>query len=354
MINRHFFFAIFLCNLFFSCSAQHLKNKSYTDFVIADDKIFALTSGGHLDILTTTTYLEVDTGVSGGRPIKKLAVDKNGSIVVIEVNDKLAIFKRKQLTFTPLYSSKNKVYDVVFNKTNIAYLITNKGIEDASTGEVYKPDTSFHLNKQVGGWGRPTTTFTDKNDNIWIGSGFGEWGGELYVFSTVEKKFIKPALNGFEIDLYPVKSIFGGTTAVYISFGLDHMETSGCIMQFTDFKCKPVFTSETHWKKSSDSTQKSVDGEYIGPAAFNAKDNCIYFYSQNGIFRGNIDKNLSEIDSWKKIASPKLHWTYGQRDAVGSPMNVLKMAFAANGKLFLITQSDGIGVYDGKTFQLLN
>jgi hypothetical protein len=96
-----------------------------------------------------------------------------------------------------------------------------------------------------------------------------------------------------------------------------------------------------------------LDGEYIGPAAFNEADKCVYFYCQYGIYKGDPATDLSVIANWKKVIAPKLHWKYGQPDAVGSPMNVLKMAFAPNGKLYLITQNDGIGVYDGAKFALL-
>jgi hypothetical protein len=238
--------------------------------------------------------------------------------------------------FKKISKSLNKVYNIVFNKNNDAYLITDKGILDASNGKTYLPDTSFRLNKQIRGWPKPSAVFMDDEDNIWVGSGFGEWGGELFVFNTKTEKFIRPVLNGFRIELYPVKSIFSDGNAIFISFGLQHMMTSGCIMKFTNYKCSPVFVSESRWVEDIDTSRgkRLQGGEYIGPAAYSQNDHCIYFYSQHGIFKGEKEKDLSKIDNWIKIASPKLHWKSGQPDAVGSPMNVLKMNSQATANYF--------------------
>src|SRR6185437_8474219 len=331
MINRFFPLAIIFSCCFFLCKTQQESNKSYIDFILTHNKLFALTSDHKIDIFSTNTY-----------------------VIIIEDNHRISIVNNKKPPFKRLYWSKNKVYDIVFNSAGEGYLVTDKGIDDLTTGKLFLPDTTFRLNHQIHGWSTPSAVFMDRNDNIWLGFGFGEWGGELFIFNTAVKKFIKPVLKGFKITLNPIKSIFDAPNGVYISCGMDHMETSGCIMQFKNFKCYPIFDSETHFVNGADISQKPFEGEYIGPATYNKKDSCIYFYSQNGLFKGNADKDLSQINNWTKIASPKLHWTNGQPDAVGSPMNVLKMAFAENGKLFLVAPNDGIGVYDGKTFHLLN
>ncbi|MNL74322.1 hypothetical protein D3C87_1999410 [compost metagenome] len=49
------------------------------------------------------------------------------------------------------------------------------------------------------------------------------------------------------------------------------------------------------------------------------------------------------------MVDPKLHWSYGQPDAIGSPMNVLKLKFITPDKLIFVSQNDGIGIYNGKT-----
>ena len=71
-----------------------------------------------------------------------------------------------------------------------------------------------------------------------------------------------------------------------------------------------------------------IDAEYIGPASFNKFDNSIYFYSQNGIFKGDKAKDLSKIANWQNILKP---------DAVGSPMNVLKLIIIEKEKFTFLT-----------------
>lgn len=50
---------------------------------------------------------------------------------------------------------------------------------------------------------------------------------------------------------------------------------------------------------------------------------------------------------------PKLHWKSGQPDAVGSPMNVLKLQVLDDGKIIFVSQNDGVGIYDGKTLTMI-
>lgn len=96
-----------------------------------------------------------------------------------------------------------------------------------------------------------------------------------------------------------------------------------------------------------------INGEYIGPATYNKYDNSIYFYSQHGIFKGFKSKDLSKIENWEIILKPKLRWTWGQEDAVGAPMNVLKMNIIDKDKFIFLTQNDGIGFFDGEKLKML-
>jgi len=144
------------------------------------------------------------------------------------------------------------------------------------------------------------------------------------------------------------------------------MMTSSTILKFTGLKAETVLRSEMSWKDTvltvrlagdaeakPHPMQQSVDGDYIGPATYHASDNSIYFYSQKGIFKGRLTDSLSDMKNWVRVAKPALHWKSGQIDAVGSPMNVLKLAFAPNGRLYFLSQNDGIGyVDDGKVIML--
>jgi len=350
MLNHHIKYLPFAFIFFTFCSRKHFE-KNYVDFVITNNKIFALTATGHINLINANTGDIIDTNINSDTSIIAIALDKKGNVITANANKKLELLNQQSLKLIKIKQSKDQIYNMVFSKDNKIYLITSKGINNVSTGKIYPPDTTVKLNHQVRGWSNPSAIFMDKDDNIWLGYGFGEWGGELYIFSTKQSKFLKLAMNNCCLE--PVQSIFADDNSIYISSGLDHMETSGCITKIDNFHCSQVFSSNTYWKGNS-ANKQPITGEYIGPALFNKKDNAIYFYSQNGIFKGNVDRDLSQINAWTKIATPKLHWTYGQAKAAGSPMNVIKMEYASNGKLFLLTVNDGIGVYDGKNFSLLN
>jgi hypothetical protein len=354
MLKKSPLFLVFpLLFSLFSCAQPHF-NKDYLDLVITGGKGFALTQKGNIDIFDTNTNLIIHSNIHAGAAITAIGADANGLIVVAEENGEVARLNTEQLTFYKLFKSPDKIFYILYDQKNRGYLVTEKGITNLSTKKTSLADTTVRLNSQVRGWSKPTAVFMGANGDIWLGNGFGEWGGELFVFSTRENKFIKPAIN--KCPLEPVKTIFSDGKNVYISSGVQHMFTYGCILKFTKYSCDTLFVSESGWTApmGKDSLRKRVYGEYIGPAAYNYRDNCIYFYSQNGIFKGYLSDDLSKLNSWTKLASPNLHWKNGQPDAVGSPMNILKIEFADNGKLFLVTQNDGIGLFDGRTFKLLN
>src|SRR5690606_35022109 len=117
--------------------------------------------------------------------------------------------------------------------------------------------------------------------------------------------FLDLSLDDFRIELFPIKSFFEDSTSVYISAGLQHMMTSGIIVKMDNQKAKILFNSESHWL-NPEKRDTFIDGEYIGPATFNPYNNSIYFYSHNGIFIGDKSNDLSKIENWEKVVSPKL------------------------------------------------
>jgi hypothetical protein len=112
---------------------------------------------------------------------------------------------------------------IAFDSKNNYYLITNKGVFDNSTKNYFYPDSSLNFQRKKGtDWFKDPVLLTDKNDNIWIGFGYGEWGGELFIFNPTDRKFIIPNLKGFPITLNPIKSIFEGKENVFVTSGLMH------------------------------------------------------------------------------------------------------------------------------------
>jgi hypothetical protein len=351
---------LFLSIYFSSCSrlskTAELKDKEnrgnqYKDFAYDGNSIWGLTTDGKIALFEAANGDPISEKVKNDSAIIVLANDKEGNIIIGDNSNKIKKYDRRAKSWITLFKFENTLLAITFDSKNNIYLITTKGIFDNSTKKYFYPDSS--QNSQIrneAGWFREPALLTDRNDNIWIGFGYGEWGGDLFIFNTKDKKFVVPDLKGFSITLNPIKSIFESNENVFVTSGLMHMGTSGSITKFDSFQSSLVFESDSRRKFPQDSTNfELIHGEYIGPGTYNQKDSCIYFYSQNGIFKGNPENELLKIEDWKKVLEPKLRWTYGQSDAVGSPMNVLKLGFINPEKLVFVSENDGIGIYDGKT-----
>ena len=133
------------------------------------------------------------------------------------------------------------------------------------------------------------------------------------------------------------------------------MMTSGILLKFDYINATEFYVSKSDWSEpqGKDSLQYMIEGEYIGPATFNKFNNSVYYYSQEGIKKGNLDKDLSKKENWQLIIKPGLQWKYGQPDAVGSPMNVLKLEILDENELIFLSQNDGIGLFNGKELIML-
>jgi len=142
--------------------------------------------------------------------------------------------------------------------------------------------------------------------------------------------------------------------------------THGSIYRFTNEIATPVLLSKDKetpmevlmndpltGKKSKQIGITWKGGHRIGPSAYNPTNNCLYFYSQFGIFNAKLGTNLADIKKWQKVFEPKLLWTSGSRYAAGPAMNVLKMQFTTGGTLLFLTEHNGLGVFNGKTVRFI-
>lgn len=346
-----------------SCKAQ-THETHYITGVIKGSKLLALTVRGSINSFDINTGAAIDTNIQLPKAITAIAINKKGEVFVADKDNTITILNETSTTFKQVRKVSDKVYAMLFDSKDRLYVLGAKGITDVVTGKVYYPDTSFRLNRQINvAWSAPSADFMDNNDNIWIGADYGEWGGQLIVFDTRNKRFVKlDAANAKKgnysiFQLSGIASFCTDGVNVYASMGLQHLFSSGgAIIKFNKFRCDSVVISRSHWvvDKSNPELKKMDDGYFIGPMLYNPKDGSLYFYSQYGVFKGNIQTNLSKMENWTKVFQPSLHWVYGRSNAAGAPMTVAQMEIAANGNMFLITRNDGIGMFDGKTFKLLN
>lgn len=343
--------------LFFMTVFQVKAESQYKDFIVTDSYIWGLTSNGQIKLFNKTTGNPSDKKITNSSEIALLVKDKFGKAVIADKENQIKKWSDEQNSWVVISKYEGEIYGIVFDSKNMGFAIFDKGIEDLITKKFYFTNKS--LNHQIiikDKWGKPYCYFIDKNDVIWVGFGYGEWGGNLLAFQTKTMNFLNLSLGDFKIELSPIKSFFEDSNSVYVSAGLQHMMTSGIIVRIESSKVTTLFNSRSHWSEPSgkECTQTMIEGEYIGPATYNSFNNSIYFYSQNGIFSGDKSKDLSKIENWKLVVKPTLHWKSGQPDAVGSPMNVLKITIIDEDKFIFLSQNDGIGFFDKDKLTMIN
>ncbi len=324
------------------------SDKQYKDMVVTGNEIWVLTVDSLLTAFDKGTgeSLRQKYGTLSG--IVAITKDHLGRIVIAGTGKSIKAYDPSANTWTEIGGYKNGLLGLAFDSRNALYLITNKGIVETANGKTYFPDTVYNfLSKRNNEWFRQPVFLMDSKDNLWIGFGYGEWGGDLSIFDTKGKKFITSWMKS-SMGIQPVKSIFENGGHIYLSTGLNHMFTSGSIIEFTGPASRIVFKSETFRKRDDDTNGALVAGEYIGPAGIDPGSNSFYFYSQNGFFRGDAGADLSKMENWKSLIRPELKWGGGQPDAVGAPMNVLKLEITGRDSFIFLSQYDGIGIYDGK------
>ncbi|AYB32612.1 hypothetical protein [Chryseolinea soli] len=328
----------------FSLKAQ----TDHSGIAVTDKFIWVSTGRLHKFDKTTGERLEKNSGSSVTYFL--MTKDHKGNLVVAGSDHNIWRHIDQTNTREVLARFNGRPYGMVLDSRDNIYFITDKGIEEEQTGEVYFSNVS--LNNQIrirDNWGNPYCYYIDKQDRIWLGFGYGEWGGNLFIFDTVSKTFLTPDLNDFRIALWPIKSFFEDNDAVYASAGLQHMMTSGIIVRFDNLKASVLLESREKMKDGN-----MAPGEYIGPATFSPADSSIWFYSQHGVFKGNKNKDLSKLENWQLIFKPKLSWQYGQPYAVGSPMNVTRLIAIDKTRFVLLSVNDGAFYYDGTQFKKLD
>ena len=332
-------------------------SSSHIDFVISDEYIYCLTNNDEIEIFNVSNGISTERKIHYKSKISILTKDNHNNLIIVNEKNEVKKYIEDDKSWELISKSNNEIFGIVFNSKNNCYIITTNGIEDALTQKTYFSNKS--LNEQITidkHWRNLYCHHIDRHDNIWLGYDYGEWGGNLFIFDTKLMEFATPSLGEFKIELHPIKSFFEDSTATYLTSGLHHLfSMSGIILRFDNLKASILFESDSYFKnpKKKNNLSDLIDGEYIGPATYNSYDNSIYFYSQNGIYRGNSKKDLFTINNWDLIIKPKLNWESGQPHVTGSPMNVLKLEITEKNTIVFLTQNDGVGYYDGQSLKML-
>lgn len=293
-----------------------------------------------------------------------IAKDSKGSLVAADAKQQIKWFDDKSQRWTNAKTYEGELVGLVFTSQNRCLAITRQGIFDTDTRRMHFPDSSLYLNNQIRNkrvWFGTPTYLIDKQDRIWVGFDYGEWGGDVFAYDSDRMRYIPLTINSVNMNKNPVYAFCEDQQSVYMAGGLGHMfMTHGSIL---------TFTNATAWLllQSLDLPQKDTiqimgktqivtrhqGGEQIGPIAFVPATNCLYYYSQSGLHKGVIGTDLSDIRNWPVILNPPLRREGGRSNAVGSTISVLKMQSAPDGSLLMLTQHEGLGIYDGKRIRFV-
>lgn len=334
----------------------HAKAQTqYKDFVVSGKNIIGLTETGKLIIFDIENRRKTD---SIDTPFKAVLLTKNrlGEIVVVDEKNRVNKYIKDKNTWEQIANTKTNILGAIFDSENTCYIITEDGIENTKSGERYFPEKSLnHLMHYNNKWRESYTYYIDKNNRIWIGFGYGEWGGNIFIFDTKKGEFLTPNCGKFIIELLPITSFFETNDNVFVSSGCQHMRTAGTLVKFDNLNATEFYESKFAWSEpqGKDSIRNMIEGEYIRLATYNKFNNSIYYYSQEGIKKGKLDNDLSKKGNWESVITPKLYRKYVQPDAIGTPMNVLKLEILDENKLIFLSQNDGIWLFSGKELIML-
>ena len=319
------------------------KKQGFIDFTLSGNKIWAITGNSSLITFDLQNEHKSKVSLDEGVKIIALAKDKNGSIVFADTKNRFGRNEAGHWSFTNAY--KSRIKEIFYTKRNDEYLLTDTGILNVKQNKSYLPDSSLnHQLRLPYAFRAYACTYIDSQDNIWLGYNHGEWGGDIYIFSTVENRFIAPKLKGFEIELSPIFAFTEGPEGVYFSGGLSHLGmTSGYLGLFQNFTSKTLFQNEySEWPR--DSIKR--EGYYIGPINYNQWDNSLYFYTQHGFYRCASNTDISKVKNWENVLKPELLWHYSQKNATGFEMNVSKILNTGPGAFMFLTELNGIGYFN--------
>jgi hypothetical protein len=333
-------------------------------------KVFDLSTGEHL-----FEKLKTETAISS------IAKDLNNNIVVDQGHEiKRLDVKTLQWHTIGSFNKDLTLFKIFFNKQNHCFLLTDIGVVDLKTGEGWFPGPEVSLNLRSGNNKRwdpaqiKPDAWIDNFDNIWIYYFLGEWGGDMFIFNTHLKQFIKP-----DGDFSP-GYVFAGDQHVYCSswgsfFGFDIAPGASCCYKITGHQIYSVSDNEVD--AESEKRYGSYNTQYhIGMAAVNPSDGKIYFLCDFGLYNGDPDLSLKTIDLWTKVKEfhlqpqniksakheERVYYSSDYTQKFTSekeydptiPHDMWKMAFTDNGKLVFISYHDGLGVFDGKKITILD
>ena len=256
------------------------------------------------------------------------------------------------------------MYRVIFDNNNECYLITDKGIVNATTRKAYMPGKSFYHSESAlrgdeafDSLDDDVSTFVDKDNNIWVFFGHGEWGDDMFIFNSKTSKFI-PVSGWIGIPYFETKNhLFSVTHDFHDTYVIQYDEFYGADHSISMFKGKGVYQS------SDDLTFpggiKDLDF-YVGGYSYKEKEKCFYFITSKGLNKLNLKGHSFKFGDAIPIKSyivpkhvNKRYRFIDHQKTIDKYENSLtpritKLEFTAAGQLVLLAPMNGIWLFNGQ------
>jgi len=347
-----------------------LMRQNYIDYAYCKGNIWAITAGGKLIVWNIQNSKTVKTQSRQTlRDITSVSVTGADEIYIGTKRGEIYRWEEKKNIFKRVSKINGAIYKVFIVDGNRLYAITDQGVVNIETKQLNRPEKSFNrqineTKKDLFWLGRPSAITIDTMGNIWIGYNYGEWGGDLHVFSTKNESYMHMQNMKFPAEMFknvppnqvpgnmitytPIKSIFEGRDGiVFITSGIEHVFLHSAIWQFNNTN-DSWKGSLVYWSAKTD----TQEGEFIGPGYFD-KNIGRYFYFADGTMYYSDDLSLSLNTIWKPyLRGFKVAWTPA-RLAAGYDIGMLKFEFIDKKTLVFLTRHDGIGIFDGKEIKVL-
>ena len=270
--------------------------KHYREMLVVKHQLWVLTEAGRIRVYDAVGKPQPLSAVEAVTA-QHLAAD--GERVVAQVGLALKRWNGAVGAWETVGKLAESVLGLAVNSRHQVFAITALGVLDVQTGRRILPKPTLSYRPQgFTKFNPPAAYFMDAQDNLWIGYGYGEWGGDIFTYSTAQHKFLELRLNGF--DLAPIKSFFQLKTSVGVSTGLQHFMTSGSLAEFTDLGARTIYSTWADRDTAKTRPHSATDQPYIGPAAYDASLNRLYFYSHLGVYEAEYGKNLARLTAWRQ------------------------------------------------------
>lgn len=375
-------------------------NTNYKDFGILDDNVFAITKGDSLikwNIKTDKINLVKEN-------VNSIEITVDEKVIITTVNKKLLTKTKDSKHWKNAGYYDGELFDLLLTKDNRTVIITSLGFYfdgeklPAKLCRIYKPIDKENLNELF--LNKPTLSYIDNNDRIWLTYDEGEWGTDTWFYDLKVKRLFQEAYldldvnysmfqnwkkyqtdiikafpNEIKITLkdtlykFPYEiPIYHGVKGIaeddegniYLSQSLQHFFLSGGLSIYSETKYENFYSSK-HFEKFLKHDAKPIEvnnkksiwrnyNEYLGPVTFNKYNKSIYYFSNYGFFKIKTENNIIEK---KNIFTPTLLWKGGLSHSVGYQMAVKKFEFKDSNTFVFLTNMNGIGYFDGKTVKYL-